>query len=73
MTLGYPTPTAVVGLQWGEPCSGAFATDMCIAGSNVTVASPAALNGQPLVLAISEVVNPDLSYCGRESWVRAGV
>ena len=73
MTLGCPTPTAVAGLQWGEPRSEAFATDTCIAGSSVTVASPAALNGQPLVLAISEAVNPDLSCWGRGTWGRLGV
>ena len=32
MTLGCPTPTAVMGLQCSEPCSEAFATDMHIAG-----------------------------------------
>jgi hypothetical protein len=49
-------------LQWGELCSEAtFGTDMCIAGSNVIVASPAASGGQPLVLTISEAVNPDLA------------
>ena len=73
MTLGYPTPTAVMGLQWGEPRSEAFATDAHIAGSNVTMASPAAPNGQPLVLDVSEAVNPDLSYRGRGSQGRAGV
>ena len=73
MTLGCPTPTNVADSQWGEPCSEAFATDAHIAGSNVTVAGPAAPNGQPLVLAVSEAVNPDLSYCGRGLQGRAGV
>ena len=73
MTLGCPTPTAVVGSQWGEPHSEAFATDAHVAGSNVTMAGPAALNGQSLVLTISEAVNPDLSYRGRGLWGRAGV
>ena len=52
-TLGHPTPTAVADSQWGEPRSEAFAIDMCIAGSSVTVASLAAPNGQPLVLTVS--------------------
>src|ERR1700761_6298515 len=72
-TLGRPTPTAVAGSQWGEPCSEAFAIDARVAGSSVTVAGPAAPNGQPLVLAVSEVVNPDLSCWGRGTWGRLGV
>ena len=40
-------------LQWGEPRSEAFATDARIAGSKFTMASLAAPNGQPLVLAVS--------------------
>ena len=32
-----------------------------IAGSSVIVASPAASSGQPLVLAVLEVINPDLA------------
>jgi hypothetical protein len=60
-TLGRPIPTAVADSQWGEPRSEAFGTDARIAGSSVNVAGPAALNGQPLVLAVSEAVNPDLS------------
>src|ERR1700761_6876489 len=73
MTLGHPTPTAVAGSQWGEPRSEAFAIDARVAGSSVTVAGPAAPNGQPLVLAVSEAVNPDLSCWGRGTWGRAGV
>ena len=71
-TLGRPTPTAVAGSQWGEPRSEAFATDARVAGSSVTVAGPAAPNGQPLVLAVSEAVNPDLSCWGRGTWGRLG-
>ena len=52
-TLGRPTPTAVADSQWGEPRSEAFAIDARVAGSSVTVASLAAPNGQPLVLAVS--------------------
>ena len=40
-TSGRPTPTAVTESQWGEP--------------RVTVAGPAAPNGLPLVLAISDL------------------
>ena len=40
-------------MQWGEPRSEAFAIDARVAGSSVTVASLAAPNGQPLVLAVS--------------------
>ena len=72
-TLGCPTPTAVVGSQWGELGSEAFATDTHIAGSSVTVASPAAPNGQLLVLTVSEAVNPNLSCWGRGMQGRAGV
>ena len=59
--------------QWGEPRSEVFATDARVAGSSVTVAGLAALNGQPLVLAVYEAVNPDLSCRGRGTWDRAGV
>ena len=64
MTLGHPTPTAVADSQRGEPRSEAFATDVHVAGSKFTVASLAAPNGQPLVLAIYKAVNPDLSCRG---------
>ena len=73
MTLGHPTPTAVADSQWSEPHLEAFATDARFAGSSVTVAGLAALNGQLLVLAVYEVVNPDLSCWGRGLWGRAGV
>jgi hypothetical protein len=66
-TLGRPTPTVVADSQWGEPRSEAFGTDARIAlfaGSNVNVAGPAAPCGQPLVLAVLEAVNPDLSCRG---------
>ena len=43
MTLGRPTPTVVVDLQWGEPRSEAFATDARVAGSKFTMAGLAAL------------------------------
>ena len=67
MTLGHPTPTtftAVAESQLGEPRSEAFGIDARVAGSSVNVASPAARNGQPLVLAVYETVNPDLSCRG---------
>ena len=64
-TLGRPTPTAIVDSQWCEPRLDAFSTDARVAGSSVTVAGPAAPCGQPLVLAVSDAVNPDLSCWGR--------
>jgi hypothetical protein len=64
MTLGCPTPTAVVDSKWGELRSEAFATDVHLARSNVIVAGLAAPNGQLLVLAVSDAVNPDLSCWG---------
>jgi hypothetical protein len=63
-TLGRPTPTVVTDSQWGEPRLEAFGTDACFAGSNVNAAGPAAPCGQPLVLAVLEAVNPDLSCRG---------
>ena len=39
----------------------AFGTGVCIAGSSVIVAGPAASSGQPLVLAVLEAANPDLA------------
>jgi hypothetical protein len=72
-TLGRPTPTVTADLQWGEPRSEAFGTDAHVAGSNVNVAGPAAPCGQPLVLAVSEAVNHDLSCRGRGTRGRAGV
>ena len=56
-------PTTVAELQWGESRSGAFGTARGVAGSyfNLSVVGPAALCGQPLVLAVLQAVNPDLA------------
>ena len=49
-------------LQWGEPCSEAtFGTGTCVVRSSVSVAGPAASSGQPLVLTVYSVANPDLA------------
>jgi hypothetical protein len=71
--LGRPPPTAVVDSQWGEPRSEAFGTHARVAGSSVNVVGPAAPCGQPLVLAILETVNPNLSCRGGRTWGRARV
>ena len=48
--------------QWGEPRSEVtFGTGARVAGSSVIVAGPAASSGQPVVLAVYSVVNPDLA------------
>ena len=73
-SLGRTTAlTTVAESQWGEPRPEAVGTDARFAGSSVTMAGPAAPCGQPLVLAVSEAVNPDLSCRGRGTRGRAGV